>query len=143
MAFCHTTKVCTFGLKLERLEQKQLKWECFAKYHFHLSHQLAHTFFVFAENKTYTTDYDQHVAALTFAISHPEMTTMLFYDLFMWPIEWMFALNTQYGQMLREALTSFQKATKFVHLMINVVASFYATSHLDHERLFEGMTKMT
>ena len=40
------------------------------------------------EHKTYTTDYDQHVAALTFAISHPEMNTMLFYDLFIQPIEW-------------------------------------------------------
>ncbi len=34
------------------------------------------------ENKTYMTDYDQHVAALTFAISHTEMTTMLCYNLF-------------------------------------------------------------
>jgi hypothetical protein len=34
------------------------------------------------ENKTYLTDYDQHVEAFMFAISLPEMTTMLFYDLF-------------------------------------------------------------
>ena len=40
------------------------------------------------EHKTYTTDYDQHVAALTFAISHPEMNKILFYDLFIQPIEW-------------------------------------------------------
>jgi len=60
-----------------------------------------------SENKTYTTDYNQHVAALKFAISHSEMITMLFYNLFIRPTEWMFALNTQYGQMLREALTNF------------------------------------
>jgi len=93
------------------------------------------------ENKTYTTDYDQHVAAVTFAISHTEMHTMLFYDLFIRPIEWMFSLNTTHGQMLREAISSFPKATKFVNLMINVVASFYASSDLDHEQLFEEMTK--
>jgi hypothetical protein len=79
------------------------------------------------------TDYDQHVTDLMFAISHPEMTTMLFYDLFIRPIEWMFALNTQYNHMLQEALTSFQKATKLVSLTINVVASFFATSDLDHK----------
>ena len=94
------------------------------------------------ENKTYTTDYDQHVAAVTFAISHAEMHTILFYDLFIRPIKWMFSLSTPYGQMLREALTNFQKAMKFVHLMINVAASFYASSDLDHERLFEEMTKI-
>ena len=44
--------------------------------------------------------------------------------------------------MLREAISSFPKATKFVNLMINVVASFYASSDLDHERLFEEMTKI-
>ena len=54
----------------------------------------------------------------------------------------MFALKTPYSQMLREALTNFQKATKFVNLMINVAASFYATSDLDYERLFEEMTKI-
>ncbi len=54
----------------------------------------------------------------------------------------MFALNTQYGQMLREALTSFQKATKYVNRMINVAASFYAITDLDHERLLEEMTKI-
>jgi hypothetical protein len=31
---------------------------------------------------------------------------------------------------------------KFVHLMINVAASFYASSDLDHERFFEEMTKI-
>jgi hypothetical protein len=35
-----------------------------------------------SENKTYTTDYGQHVAAVMFAISHAEMHTTLFYDLF-------------------------------------------------------------
>ena len=40
------------------------------------------------ENETYMTDYDQHVAAFTFANSHPEMNTLLFYDLFVQPIEW-------------------------------------------------------
>jgi hypothetical protein len=49
----------------------------------------------------------------------------------------MFSINTPYGQMLREAISSFPKATKFANLMINVVASFY-----DHERLFEEMTKI-
>jgi hypothetical protein len=88
------------------------------------------------------TDYEQHVAALPFAISHPEITTMLFYNLFIQPIEWMFALNTQYNQMLQEALTSFQKATKLVNLMTNVAASFYATYNLDHKRLFKEMTKI-
>ncbi len=51
-----------------------------------------------SENKTYTTDYDQHVSAVTSAISHTEMLTMLFYDLFIRPLEWMFSLNTPYGQ---------------------------------------------
>jgi hypothetical protein len=54
----------------------------------------------------------------------------------------MFSLNTPYGQMLREAISSFPKATKFVNLMINVAASFYASPDLDHERLFEEMTKI-
>ncbi len=72
------------------------------------------------ENKTYTTDYDQHVAAVTFAISHTEMHTMLFYDLFIRPIEWMFSLNTTYGQMLREAISSFPKATKFVNFNLRI-----------------------
>ena len=44
--------------------------------------------------------------------------------------------------MLREALTSFQKATKYVNRMINVAASFNATTDLDHERLLEEMTKI-
>jgi hypothetical protein len=44
--------------------------------------------------------------------------------------------------MLREALTSFQKAKKYVNLMINIAASFYATTYLDHERLFEEITKI-
>ncbi|MFN9939165.1 MAG: hypothetical protein ACK56I_06795, partial [bacterium] len=44
--------------------------------------------------------------------------------------------------MLREAISSFPKATKFVNLMINVVASLYASSDLDHEQLFEEMTKI-
>jgi hypothetical protein len=35
-----------------------------------------------SDNKMYTSDYDQHVAAVTFASSHTEMHTMLFYDLF-------------------------------------------------------------
>jgi hypothetical protein len=88
-----------------------------------------------SENKTYTTDYDQHVAAVTFAISlhGAEMHTMLFYDLFIPPLEWMFSINTPYGQMLREAISSFPKATKLANLMINVVAPFYAPSDLDHE----------
>ncbi len=63
----------------------------------------------------------------------------MFYDLFIRPVEWMFSLNTSYGQMLREAISSFPKATKFVNLMINVVASFYASSDLDHEQLFEEL----
>ncbi len=60
-----------------------------------------------SENKTYTTDYDQHVAAVTFAISlhGAEMHTVLFYDLFIRPLEWMFSINTPYGQMLREAIS--------------------------------------
>ncbi len=95
-----------------------------------------------SENNTYTTDYNQHVAAITFAISHTERHATLFYDLFIRLIEWMFSLNTPYGQMLREALTNFQKATKIVNLMINVAASFYATSDLDHELLFKEMTKI-
>jgi len=44
--------------------------------------------------------------------------------------------------MLREALTSFQKATKYVNRLINVAASFYAFTDLDHERLLEEMTKI-
>jgi len=44
--------------------------------------------------------------------------------------------------MLREALTSFQKARKIVNLMINVTTAFYATSDLDHERIFEEMPKI-
>jgi hypothetical protein len=88
-----------------------------------------------SENKTYTTDYDQHVTAVTFAISlhGAEMHTMLFYDLFIRPLEWMFSINTPYGQMLPEAISSFPKATKLANLMINVVAPFYAPSDLDHE----------
>ncbi len=43
--------------------------------------------------------------------------------------------------MLREATSSFPKAMKFVNIMINVVASFYASSDLDHEQPFEEMTK--
>jgi hypothetical protein len=81
-----------------------------------------------SKNKTYTTDYDQHVAAVTFAISQAEMHTTVFYDLFIRPTEWLFSLNTPYSQMLREAISSFPKATKFVNLMINVVAPFSATS---------------
>ncbi len=95
-----------------------------------------------SDNKTYTSDYDQHVAAVTFAISHTEMHTMLFYDLFIRPIEWWFSLNTPYGQMLRESISSFPKATKFVNLMIKLVASSYASSNLDHEFLFKEMTKI-
>ena len=70
------------------------------------------------------------------------MTTMLFYYLFIQPTEWMFALYTQYGQMLRKGLTNFEKATKFVNLMINVAASFYASSDIHHERLLNEMTKI-
>jgi hypothetical protein len=85
-----------------------------------------------SDNKTYTSDYDQHVTAVTFAISHTEMHTMLFYDLFIRPMEWLFSLNTPYGQMLRESISSFQKATKFVNLMIKLVAPSYASINLDH-----------
>jgi hypothetical protein len=44
--------------------------------------------------------------------------------------------------MLRESISSFQKATKFVNLMIKVVASSYASPDLDHEQIFEEMTKI-
>jgi hypothetical protein len=95
-----------------------------------------------SDNKTYISDYDQHVAAVTFAISHTEMPTMLFYNLFIRPIKWWFSLNTPYGKMLRESIKTPQKAAKFVNLMIKSVASTYAPSNLDHERLFEEMTKI-
>ncbi len=44
--------------------------------------------------------------------------------------------------MLRESLSSFPKATKFVNLMIKLVASSYVSSDLDNKRLFEKMTKI-
>ncbi len=94
------------------------------------------------ENKTYTTEHHQHVAALLFLISHSGIMTVLFYDLFIQPIEWLFALNTHYGKMLWEAITSFQKATKIVNLMINITAAFYATSDLGHKQIFKEMTKI-
>jgi hypothetical protein len=86
-----------------------------------------------SENKRYPTDYNQYVAAVTFAISHAETNTMMFYDFFIRPLECLFSLNTPYGQMLCEAISSFPKATKFVNLMIDVKASFYAPSDLDPE----------
>jgi len=51
----------------------------------------------------------------------------------------MFSINTPYGQMLREAISSFPKATKLTNLMINVVAPFYAPSDLDYEQTNEQL----
>ncbi len=67
---------------------------------------------------------------------------MLLYALFIQPIEWLFAFNTHYDQMLWEAITSFQKATKIVNLMINITAAFYATFDLGHEQIFKETTKI-
>jgi len=37
-------------------------------------------------------------------------------------MKWMFALNTPYSQMLKEALFSFIKATKIMKLTMNIMA---------------------
>jgi hypothetical protein len=56
-------------------------------------------------------------------------------------MKWMFALNTPYSQMLKEALFSFIKATKIMNLTMNIMASHYALPEINCKYLFEEMTK--
>ncbi len=45
--------------------------------------------------------------------------------------------------MLKDALSSFTKATKIVNIMINIMASYHAMPKIDHKCIFEEMTKVS
>jgi len=94
------------------------------------------------KNQMQKTDYNQHVAAVTFTIGHLGLITLSFYYLFIRLVEWMLPLNTYYGPMLWEIIISFSKATKMVNLMINIAVAFYATPDFDHKCIFKEMTKI-
>jgi hypothetical protein len=87
------------------------------------------------DHQTQMTDY---MLQLMYTIEQLAMSTMLFYDLVIRPIP----LNIANGQLLREALCSFNKAKKIINLMMIITILHYSMLDINHKPIIEEMTRI-
>ncbi len=87
-------------------------------------------------------DYHQHIAAKLKAKRKSLPSTLHFYDMFIWPLECLFAANMSFGEMLLQSRKHLNKAIKIVHIALWLTKRNYALKNLDYAYIYEELTKI-
>jgi hypothetical protein len=87
-------------------------------------------------------DYHQYVAVGLKASTKLLSSTPHFYDMFIRPLECLFAANTPFGELLLQSRDQLDKAKKIVHIALRLTSRNCAPPTLDYEFIYEELTKI-
>jgi hypothetical protein len=87
-------------------------------------------------------DYYQYIAAKLSAEKKALPLTLHFYDMFIRPLECLFACNTPFGDMLLQSREQLNKSLKMVHVALRLINRSYAPPNLDIAFIYEELRKI-
>ncbi len=87
-------------------------------------------------------DYHQHIAAGLKASTKPLSSMLHFYDMFIRPLECLFAANTPFGELILQSRDQLNKAKKIVHIALRLTNRSFAPPTLDFDFIYEELTKI-